>query len=130
MVSRLIKLLNKDITSMNQAALVLAVFSILSQLIGLFRDRFLASTIGPSASLDVYYAAFRTPDFIYNAIASLFSVTVLIPFITANIKKNDDNQTKKFSDSLMTVYFIGNGGCIYHCFCLYAPYFKNGFSWI
>jgi putative peptidoglycan lipid II flippase len=92
---------------MNQAALVLAVFSILSQLIGLFRDRFLASTIGPSASLDVYYAAFRTPDFIYNAIASLFSVTVLIPFITANIKKNDDNQTKKFSDSLITVYLLG-----------------------
>ncbi len=107
MVSKLIKLLNKDITSMNQAALVLAVFSVLSQLIGLFRDRFLASTIGPSASLDVYYAAFRTPDFIYNAIASLFSVTVLIPFITANIKKNDDSQTKKFSDSLITVYLLG-----------------------
>lgn len=110
MVSRLLKLLNKDITSMNQAALVLAVFSVLSQLIGLFRDRFLASVVGPSATLDVYYAAFRVPDFLYNALASLFSVTVLIPFITAHIKKNDDSQMERFSNSLLSAYLIGMVG--------------------
>lgn len=92
---------------MNQAALVLAVFSVLSQFIGLFRDRFLASVVGPSASLDVYYAAFRVPDFLYNAIASLFSVTVLIPFITAHIKKEDDTKMARFSNSLLSTYFIG-----------------------
>lgn len=107
MVSRLLKLLNKDITSMNQAALVLAVFSVLSQFIGLFRDRFLASVVGPSAQLDVYYASFRAPDFIYNALASLFSVTVLIPFITSHIKKNDDSKMNRFSDSLLSAYFLG-----------------------
>lgn len=110
MVSRLLKLLNKDITSMNQAALVLAVFSVLSQLIGLFRDRFLASVVGPSATLDVYYASFRVPDFLYNALASLFSVTVLIPFITSHIKKNDDKQMDRFSNSLLSAYFIGMTG--------------------
>lgn len=92
---------------MNQAALVLAVFSLLSQFIGLFRDRFLASVVGPSATLDVYYAAFRVPDFLYNAIASLFSVTVLIPFITAHIKKENDNKMATFSNSLLSAYFIG-----------------------
>ncbi|HRH25130.1 MAG TPA: murein biosynthesis integral membrane protein MurJ [Candidatus Paceibacterota bacterium] len=107
MVSKLLKLLNKDITSMNQAALVLAVFSVLSQLLGLFRDRFLASVVGPSAPLDVYYASFRAPDFIYNAIASLFSVTVLIPFITSHIKKADEQKMNRFSDSLLSVYFLG-----------------------
>jgi putative peptidoglycan lipid II flippase len=107
MVSKLLKLLNKDITSMNQAALVLAVFSVLSQLLGLFRDRFLASVVGPSATLDVYYASFRAPDFIYNAVASLFSVTVLIPFITSHIKKADEQKMNRFSDSLLSVYFLG-----------------------
>lgn len=92
---------------MNQAALVLAVFSVLSQLVGLFRDRFLASVVGPSASLDVYYASFRIPDFIYNAIASLFSVTVLIPFITSYIKKGNKDETERFSNSLLSVYFLG-----------------------
>jgi putative peptidoglycan lipid II flippase len=107
MVSKIFKFLNKDITSMNQAALVLAVFSVLSQFIGLFRDRFLASVIGPSSFLDVYYASFRVPDFIYNALGSLFSVTVLIPFITSHIKKNDDSKMNRFSDSLLSVYFFG-----------------------
>jgi peptidoglycan biosynthesis protein MviN/MurJ (putative lipid II flippase) len=82
MVSKLLKLLNKDIKTMNQVALVLAVFSFLSQIFGLVRDRLLASMIGPSAKLDVYYASFRIPDFIYNSFGILFSVTVLIPFIT------------------------------------------------
>ncbi len=107
MVSKFIKFLNKDINNMNQAALVLAVFSILSQVLGLFRDRFLASVVGPSAQLDVYYASFRAPDFIYNAVASLFSVTVLIPFITSHIKKNDEEKMKRFSDSLLSVYLLG-----------------------
>lgn len=107
MVSKILKFLNKDITTMNQAALVLAVFSVLSQLIGLFRDRFLASVVGPSQALDIYYASFRVPDFIYTSIASLFSVTVLIPFINSHIKKGDSDKTQRFSNSLFSAYFIG-----------------------
>ena len=111
MVSKLIKLLNKDITTMNQVALVLAVFSFLSQIFGLIRDRLLASMIGPSANLDVYYAAFRIPDFIYNSFGILFSVTVLIPFITEYLQeeKEKGNSTKlrSFLNSVFTVYTGG-----------------------
>lgn len=110
MVSKLFKLLNRDIVSMNQAALVLAVFSVLSQLFGLLRDRLLASVVGPSAALDVYYAAFRIPDFIYNSFGILFSVTVLIPFITQFIteEKNTQNGSlKSFLNSIFTVYTVG-----------------------
>jgi len=110
MVSKFLKLLNRDVTTMNQAALVLAVFSLLSQLCGLLRDRLLASMVGPSASLDVYYAAFRIPDFIYTSIASLFSVTVIIPFITGYLAEKDGGKSasmKRFSDTIFTVYCIG-----------------------
>lgn len=95
---------------MNQAALVLAVFSLLSQLCGLLRDHLLASSVGPSAQLDVYYAAFRIPDFIYTSIASLFSVTVLIPFITTHMQETGEEKItnlKKFSNSVFTVYCMG-----------------------
>jgi putative peptidoglycan lipid II flippase len=110
MVSKFFKLLNRDITTMNQAALVLAVFSLLSQLFGLLRDRLLASMVGPSAALDVYYAAFRIPDFIYVSVASLFSVTVIIPFITGYLDEKNTGKAaslKKFSDTLFTVYCAG-----------------------
>ncbi len=110
MVSRLLKILNKDISGMNQAALLLGIFSLISQLFGLVRDHLLASLVGPSASLDVYYAAFRVPDFIYNSIAILFSITVIIPFITKYLgDKSDEGGTdlKKFSNSLFSVYCAG-----------------------
>src|SRR5690606_23595807 len=108
--SKFFKLLNRDITTMNQAALVLAVFSLLSQLCGLLRDRLLASMVGPSAELDVYYAAFRIPVFIYVSVASLFSVTVIIPFITGYLGEKEGGKSehlKKFSDTVFTVYCVG-----------------------
>ncbi len=107
-MSRLLNLLNRDVTTMNQAALVLGFFSLLSQLFGLLRDRLLATLVGPSASLDVYYAAFRIPDLIYNSIAVLFSVTVIIPFITHHLNKDGEHTIlKKFFDSVYTVYVMG-----------------------
>ena len=110
MVSKFFKLLNRDVATMNQAALVLAVFSLLSQICGLLRDRLLASMVGPSASLDVYYSSFRIPDFIYISIASLFSVTVIIPFITKYLAEQDGAKSanmKRFSDAIFTVYCLG-----------------------
>ncbi len=95
---------------MNQAALVLAIFSLTSQLFGLLRDRLLATWVGPSATLDIYYAAFRIPDFIYNTFGVLFSLTVIIPFITYYLNQDGEEKhtsLKKFSDSIFTVYVVG-----------------------
>jgi putative peptidoglycan lipid II flippase len=110
MVSKFFSFLSRSVVSMNQAALVLAVFSVLSQLFGLLRDRLLATMVGPSASLDVYYAAFRIPDFVYNSFGIVFSVTVLIPFITECLKNDESNGSttlKKFLNNTFTVYVYG-----------------------
>jgi putative peptidoglycan lipid II flippase len=111
MVSKIFKFLNRDLFTMNQAALVLAVFSFLSQVFGLLRDHLLASLVGPSSSLDVYYAAFRIPDFIYNSFGVLFSVTVLIPFIAQYVEqeKQDGHNGafKRFLNSIFSVYMLG-----------------------
>ncbi len=111
MVPRFLKFLNRDVATMNQAAFVLAVFSIASQLCGLLRDRLLASLVGPSASLDTYYAAFRIPDFIYNSFGILFSLTVLIPFITTYLEEEKSTgksaSLKQFLNTVFTVFSIG-----------------------
>ncbi len=111
MVPRFFKFLNKDVSTMNAAALVLAVFSLASQLFGLLRDRLLASTVGPSASLDIYYAAFRIPDFLYNSVGILFSLTVLIPFITQYLEEEKStgksSALKHFLNTVFTVFSLG-----------------------
>ncbi|MEO5646595.1 MAG: lipid II flippase MurJ [Candidatus Paceibacterota bacterium] len=111
MVSKIIKFLNRDLFTMNQAALVLAVFSFLSQVCGLLRDHLLAALVGPSVNLDTYYSAFRVPDFVYNSFGILFSVTVLIPFIAQYVEqeKQDGHNGafRRFLDSIFSVYMIG-----------------------
>lgn len=106
-MDKIFRIFNKEFTNVNQAALLLGIFSLLSQILALFRDRFLAYYIGPSASLDVYYAAFRVPDFIFISIASLASVTVLIPFMLYKMKdKEITEEARKFMNDVFTVFLF------------------------
>ncbi len=105
MVGKVFKIFNKEFSGLHQAALLLGSFALISQILALFRDRLFAHFFGAGATLDVYYAAFRIPDLIYATIASLVSVTVLIPFI---IKKMDGdiNIVRKFLSDIFTSFFI------------------------
>src|SRR3989344_1638601 len=82
MVKRILSLLEREIRGLHEAAYLLGVFAILSQLLALVRDRLLAYHFGAGSSLDIYYAAFRIPDFLFVSIASLVSLYVLIPFLS------------------------------------------------
>src|SRR3989338_1209893 len=102
-MERIFRLFNKEFSNMNQAALLLGFFALFSQILGLFRDRFIAHFIGPSPILDTYYAAFRIPDFIFLSFASLVSITVIIPFVInkmANSKFTAEAQ--KFLNDIFT----------------------------
>lgn len=93
---------------MNQAALLLGCLTLLSQILALFRDRSIAHFIGPSPQLDAYYAAFRVPDLIFVCIASLASITVLIPFISAKMSHGKvTKEAEKFLGDVFTVFFGG-----------------------
>lgn len=107
MASKIFKFLNKEFKGVNEAALLLGGFTFLSQILGLLRDRSLAHFVGAGPALDVYYAAFRIPDFLYISIGSLASITVLMPFLMERITK--DKTTKKakvFLSNVFTVYTV------------------------
>jgi len=91
---------------MHEAAILLGVFSLVSQLIGLFRDRMLANTIGPSSTLDIYYAAFRIPDLLYLSIASLASITVLMPFLIERLNGSGKDSARKFFNDVFSGFLI------------------------
>lgn len=103
MVNRIITFLNKEFRGVNEAALLLGGFAFLSQILGLIRDRTLAHIVGAGPMLDIYYAAFRIPDFLYLSIASLASVTVLMPFLMEKIN-SDNNTTDKARNFLNNVF--------------------------
>lgn len=80
------KLINGQINSITIAALLVALSSLLSRFLGLFRDRILAGQFGAGDSLDVFYAAFRIPDLIFNLLILGALSAGFIPLFTSLIK--------------------------------------------
>jgi len=68
------------------AAALVGVSSLLSRLLGVFRDRILAGQFGASESLDIYYSAFRIPDLVYNLLILGALSAGFIPIFTGLIK--------------------------------------------
>jgi putative peptidoglycan lipid II flippase len=104
MVKKILDLFQKEIAGVHQAALLLGAFTLGSQVLALVRDRLLAHNFGAGETLDLYYTAFRIPDLIYAAIASLVSISVLIPFLSYASEKKHDGQ--KLLSSIFTVFMI------------------------
>ena len=105
-MEKILRIFTKETGNINQAALLLGSFTLLSQILALFRDRAIAHFIGPSQTLDAYYAAFRVPDLIFVGLASLASITVLIPFLVAKMNgEKVTEEARKFLNDVFTVFF-------------------------
>lgn len=89
MMRRMFRALTAEVRGMHRAAYILAGFAFLSSLLAFLRDRLLAHTFGAGTELDIYYAAFRIPDVLFIAIASLVSAYILIPEL---VKRSEEKQ--------------------------------------
>ena len=106
-MERLLRVFNKEWSGLHEAAFLLAGTAFLSQMLGLVRDRMLAGQFGASVSLDIYYAAFRIPDFLYASVASFVAVTVLIPFILERIvEERSAHEVRNFINTICTVFVV------------------------
>ena len=82
------KLLNRQFKTIFGAGIVLASFNLLSKIIGLLRDRILAGSFGAGDTLDIYYTAFRIPDFIFNLIVIGAVSAAFIPVFIEKYEKD------------------------------------------
>ena len=105
MVKRIFNLIHREIRGLHEAAYLLGMFALLSQILALVRDRLLAHFFGAGLVLDTYYAAFRIPDIIFVSIASIVSIYVLIPFLAekSGISKQAE---KKFISTIFSAFFL------------------------
>ena len=104
MVKSVLSIVYKEIRGLHQAAYVLALFAVSSQLLALIRDRLLAHEFGAGVELDLYYAAFRIPDLLYVLFASTLSVYVLIPFVAERISGTDSSRAKLFISQMFSLF--------------------------
>ncbi len=103
MVKRFFGLIYKETNSLNQAAMLLGLFAFFSQVLAFLRDRLLAHIFGAGTDLDIYYAAFRIPDFIFVTAASIVSLSVLIPFILEKEAESRES-LREFIDGIFSFF--------------------------
>lgn len=105
MVRKVFGIISSQLVSLREAAFWLAVFSLISQLIALGRDRLLAHNFGAGLSLDIYYASFKIPDLLFVTVASLVSISALVPLF-ARKQSEGEKHLKDATDSIFTVFFF------------------------
>lgn len=91
------KMFKQKMNSIAVAAVLVAASSLVSRLLGVFRDRVLASQFGAGPQLDAYYAAFRVPDLLFNLIVLGALSAGFIPIFSGLVK--DFNDPKKADEN-------------------------------
>lgn len=112
------------------AAVVLGLSGLLSRLLGVYRDRLLASTFGAGATLDAYYAAFRIPDFVFNIIVLGALSAGFIPIFSEYVQHSRERAWRLAQATLIVI----GGSLVLLCGILFAfadsivPILTPGFS--
>ena len=96
------KILKKLTTTITGGAIVIAFFSVVSKLIGLFRDRLLASFFGAGDTLDIYYAAFKLPDLVFNTLILGALSAAFIP-VFVQVWEKDKQKAWQITNSILNI---------------------------
>ena len=96
------KLFNTQSKTIAAAAVILGAASLVSRLLGLFRDRILAGQFGAGDELDIYYAAFRIPDLVYSLLVLGAISAGFIPVFVKYLQK-DKSQSWHLANSVLNL---------------------------
>ncbi|MFA6416602.1 MAG: murein biosynthesis integral membrane protein MurJ [Patescibacteria group bacterium] len=89
------RIFNRQINNITVAAALVAFSSLISRVLGVVRDRILAGRFGAGSTLDIYYAAFRIPDLIFNLIVLGALSAGFIPIFTSLIKDSQGDHGER-----------------------------------
>ncbi len=96
---------NSQTKSISGAAGILAISALISRILGLVRDRLLAGNFGASSDLDVYFAAFRIPDLVYNILIAGGIVVAFLPLLSEYFLK-DKEEAWRFTNNILNIFLL------------------------
>lgn len=128
MISRF---LNKRTKTVSFSAVLLSASALISAIFGFFRDNLLANQLTKQET-DIYFAAFRIPDFVYGILITGGIVAAFLPVFSQYLK-NSEEEAKALINNVLTVFLLL---LVFLCsvLALFAPQLLNfivpGFSQI
>lgn len=108
----------------SSAAFVVALLSGVGAVLGIVRNALLASRFGVGAELDVYYASFRIPDFIYGIFYLGIVSVVFLPVFNDLLVRGKEEAWKFFGAVAGLVAVVLGVGAVVLFFTL--PFFIKG----
>src|SRR3989338_10032839 len=90
---------------LHSSVLLLISAAVASRFLGLLRDRILAAQYGAGEELDVYFAAFRVPDFLYNAVIAGAIAVALVP-VFVQVRRTDKEEGWRVTQNFFNVMVI------------------------
>jgi len=98
------KLLNFKTKTITFAAIVLASSALLSRCLGMLRDNLLANLLSKSQT-DIYFSAFRIPNFVYGILISGGIIAAFLPVFSAEFKKSKEHAWE-LTNNVLTFFLI------------------------
>jgi len=98
------KFLNSKTKTITFTAAILAGSGLLSGVLGFLRDNLLANLL-PKTQTDIYFAAFRIPDFVYGILITGGIVAAFLPVFSAEFKKSKED-AQILTNNVLTFFLI------------------------
>ncbi len=103
------------------AAFLISLSYFLSRVLGLVRDRLLASNFGVSAQADAYTAAFRIPDLLFTLLVSGAFAVSFIPVFIGYLEKKQQQEAWAVANSILNILLLVVGGACIVAFIFASP---------
>jgi len=115
-----IDFLNHQTKRVGFAAVILALSHLISRFLGLIRDWLLARSFGAGLELDVYFAAFKIPDFVYQIFILGGIVATFLPLFSEYFSKDSD-EAWEFTSNTLNVFLVLLT-CLSSILFIFTPY--------
>lgn len=118
-----LKILTIKQTNIFSAAAFIFTAVLISAILGLVRTRLLSAFFGASRELDIYYAAFRIPDILFQLLVMGSLSAAFIPIFTGLVSCNKQDEAFKFSNICINL-----GSIVFLIFNLIILFFSEPIS--
>jgi putative peptidoglycan lipid II flippase len=102
-LSRSLDLLTRRQTNILSAAFVIMVTVILSQVLGLIRQRLLVSIFGASNKLGIYLYSTQLPDTIFQLTIAAALASAFIPVFTEYLARGKEKEAHKIASTVLSI---------------------------
>jgi putative peptidoglycan lipid II flippase len=99
------RIFNYQTKTVGSAGLILAISALISRFLGVVRDWLLARSFGAGAELDIYFTAFKIPDFIYNVLILGGALVAFLPLFSEYFVR-ERKEAWKFSTNCLNIFLL------------------------